>query len=47
MLTVSLGVSGISRPSFARGLSASDANSYTISTAVGSDYASWVDTSYL
>ncbi|KAL0567935.1 hypothetical protein V5O48_006587 [Marasmius crinis-equi] len=41
------GASGLSRASFAKVLSASDANSYSISSAVGSDYASWVDTSYL
>ncbi|PPQ64151.1 hypothetical protein CVT24_008786 [Panaeolus cyanescens] len=41
------GASGASRPSFARVLSASEANSYSISSAVGSDYASWVDSAYV
>ncbi|KAL9712368.1 hypothetical protein Ac2012v2_003605 [Leucoagaricus gongylophorus] len=41
------GVSGASRPSFATVLSASQAAAYTISSAVGSDYTSWVDTSYV
>jgi len=41
------GVSGASRPSFATVLSASQANSYTISSAVGSDYANWVDAAYI
>lgn len=41
------GASGASRPGFARVLSASEAASYSISSAVGSDYASWVDVSYL
>lgn len=41
------GVSGASRPSFATVLSSSQAAAYSISSAVGSDYANWVDTSYL
>jgi len=41
------GVNGASRPSFATVLSASQAAAYTISSAVGSDYTSWVDTSYV
>ncbi|KAF9465364.1 pectinesterase [Collybia nuda] len=41
------GSSGASRPSFATVLSASQAASYTIATAVGSDYANWVDSAYL
>ncbi|KAF8660894.1 hypothetical protein AX16_001523 [Volvariella volvacea WC 439] len=41
------GVSGATRPSFATVLTTSQANAYSISSAVGSDYASWVDTSYL
>jgi pectinesterase len=41
------GASGASRPSFATVLSASQAASYTIASAVGSDYASWVDAAYL
>ncbi|KAF9451818.1 carbohydrate esterase family 8 protein [Macrolepiota fuliginosa MF-IS2] len=40
------GVSGASRPSFATVLSASQASAYSISSAVGSDYTSWVDMSY-
>ncbi|KAK1233368.1 hypothetical protein PQX77_003477 [Marasmius sp. AFHP31] len=38
---------GITRESFVTLLSASEANSYSISSAVGSDYASWVDTTYV
>lgn len=45
--TTGNGASGASRPSFATVLTASQAASYTIASAVGSDYASWVDTSYL
>ncbi|KAF5377943.1 hypothetical protein D9615_006751 [Tricholomella constricta] len=41
------GVSGASRPGFATVLTASQAAAYSISSAVGSDYASWVDASYL
>jgi len=41
------GVSGATRPSFATVLSASQASAYSISSAVGSDYATWVDASYL
>ncbi|KAG6889856.1 hypothetical protein C0992_003835 [Termitomyces sp. T32_za158] len=41
------GVSGASRPSFATVLSASQAAAYSISSAVGGDYASWVDAAYL
>ncbi|KAF9032416.1 pectinesterase [Panaeolus papilionaceus] len=41
------GASGASRPGFARILSASDANNYNIGSAVGSDYASWVDSAYI
>ncbi|KAF8074066.1 pectinesterase [Lyophyllum atratum] len=41
------GVSGATRPSFATVLSSSQAASYSISSAVGSDYASWVDAAYL
>uniref|UniRef100_A0A0W0G3W3 pectinesterase n=1 Tax=Moniliophthora roreri TaxID=221103 RepID=A0A0W0G3W3_MONRR len=40
------GASGLARASFARQLSDSEANSYTISSAVGSDYANWVDMLY-
>ncbi|KAL0571156.1 hypothetical protein V5O48_010811 [Marasmius crinis-equi] len=45
--TTGPGASGISRESFATLLTASQANAYSISSAVGSDYASWVDTSYV
>lgn len=45
--TFGSGASGASRPGFAKVLSASDAAKWTIGTTVGSDYASWVDTSYL
>ncbi|KAG6917299.1 hypothetical protein DXG01_003140 [Tephrocybe rancida] len=41
------GVSGASRPSFVTVLTAAQAATYTIASAVGSDYASWVDASYL
>ncbi|RDB14804.1 Pectinesterase [Hypsizygus marmoreus] len=41
------GVSAACRPSFATVLSASQAASYSISSAFGSDYANWVDTAYL
>lgn len=41
------GSTGAARPSFATVLSASQAASYSISSAVGSDYASWVDAAYL
>ncbi|KAF8998831.1 carbohydrate esterase family 8 protein [Cyathus striatus] len=41
------GISGISRPSFATSLTASQAALYSISSAVGSDYATWVDAAYL
>ena len=47
--TYGSGISGrsIQRPSFATLLSASQANTYTIAAAVGSDYSSWVDSSYI
>ncbi|VDB90115.1 unnamed protein product [Peniophora sp. CBMAI 1063] len=45
--TTGPGTPSVSRPSFASVLSASQAAAYTISTAIGSDYTSWVDTSYL
>ncbi|TFK60349.1 pectinesterase [Pluteus cervinus] len=45
--TTGSGVQGAARPSFATVLSASQAAQYTIGTAVGSDYASWVDASYV
>ncbi|KAJ7359714.1 pectin lyase fold/virulence factor, partial [Mycena albidolilacea] len=45
--TTGSGASGASRPSFATVLSASQAAAYTISSAVGSDYASWVDAAYI
>jgi pectinesterase len=41
------GVGGTTRASFATVLGASRAAAYSISTAVGSDYASWVDSAYL
>jgi pectinesterase len=41
------GISGVSRPSWVKSLSASDAATYTIASAVGSDYSSWVDSTYL
>ncbi|KAK7044891.1 carbohydrate esterase family 8 protein [Favolaschia claudopus] len=45
--TTGSGANGAARPSFATVLSASQAASYSISSAVGSDYASWVDAAYL
>lgn len=45
--TTGSGVSGATRPSFATMMSASQAASYSISSAVGSDYANWVDAAYL
>ncbi|PFH51228.1 carbohydrate esterase family 8 protein [Amanita thiersii Skay4041] len=41
------GASGATRPSFATVLTSSQAAAYSISSAVGSDYANWVDTAYL
>jgi len=40
------GVNNISRASFATQLSSSQASQYSISSAVGSDWASWVDMAY-
>lgn len=45
--TTGSGVAGVSRANFATLLSASQAASYSISSAVGSDYATWVDPAYL
>lgn len=45
--TTGSGIAGAVRASFATQLTASQAAAYTISSAVGSDYATWVDTSYL
>ncbi|KAJ6478800.1 pectinesterase [Mycena vitilis] len=45
--TTGSGASGASRPSFATVLTASQAASYSISSAVGSDYATWVDAAYI
>ncbi|KAJ6582995.1 pectinesterase [Mycena vulgaris] len=45
--TTGTGASSASRPSFATVLTAPQAASYTISSAVGSDYASWVDAAYI
>ena len=41
------GVENADRPSFATILTSDQAAQYTIETAVGSDYAEWVDTDYL
>lgn len=41
------GVANAARPSFATILTASEAEQYTIATAVGSDFATWVDATYL
>ena len=44
--TTGSGAMGASRASFATVLSESQAASYSISSAVGSDYTNWVDCSY-
>jgi pectinesterase len=41
------GISHVARASFATLLTASQAESYNISSAVGSDFANWVDLTYL
>ncbi|KAF9025068.1 carbohydrate esterase family 8 protein [Hymenopellis radicata] len=41
------GADGADRPDFATVLSASEADEYSIASAVGSDYAEWVDADYL
>ncbi|KAJ6557886.1 carbohydrate esterase family 8 protein [Mycena capillaripes] len=45
--TTGSGASGAVRPSFATVLTAAQAATYSISSAVGSDYASWVDAAYI
>ncbi|KAF8189316.1 pectinesterase [Pholiota molesta] len=45
--TTGSGVVGASRASFSTLLTASQAASYSITSAVGSDYATWVDSTYL
>ncbi|KAF9475417.1 pectin lyase-like protein [Pholiota conissans] len=45
--TTGSGVTGVSRASFSTLLSSSQAASYSIASAVGSDFASWVDSAYL
>ncbi|KAJ7727008.1 pectin lyase fold/virulence factor [Mycena maculata] len=45
--TTGTGANGASRPSFATVLTAAERASYSISSAVGSDYASWVDALYI
>ncbi|KAF8162526.1 pectinesterase [Mycena galopus ATCC 62051] len=45
--TTGSGASGASRPSFATVLTAAQAATYSISSAVGSDFASWVDAAYI
>lgn len=45
--TTGTGASGASRPSFATLLTAAQAASYSISSAVGSDFATWVDAAYI
>jgi hypothetical protein len=44
--TFGRGTRNISRPSFATELTTYEAKAYNISSAVGSDYASWVDLDY-
>ncbi|KAJ7735761.1 pectinesterase [Mycena metata] len=41
------GASGAVRPSFATALTATQAATYSISSAVGSDFATWVDAAYV
>ncbi|KAJ7634498.1 pectinesterase [Roridomyces roridus] len=45
--TTGSGASGATRPSFATVLSATQAATYSISSAVGSGYTSWVDAAYI
>ncbi|KAJ7697619.1 pectinesterase [Mycena rosella] len=45
--TTGTGSSGASRPSFATVLTTTEASSFSISSAVGSDFASWVDAAYI
>ena len=45
--TTGSGVTGVSRANFSTLLSATQAASYSIASAVGSDYTSWVDAAYL
>ncbi|KJA26945.1 carbohydrate esterase family 8 protein [Hypholoma sublateritium FD-334 SS-4] len=45
--TTGSGVTGVSRANFSTLLSATQAASYSIASAVGSDYTTWVDTAYL
>jgi pectinesterase len=44
--TTGSGITTITRPSFATTLTASQAQAYSISSAVGSNYSSWVDMDY-
>jgi pectinesterase len=44
--TTGSGITTISRPSFATALTASQAQAYSISSAVGSNYTAWVDMAY-
>lgn len=41
------GVTGVTRASFATQLTASEAAAYSISAVLGSNYATWVDTTFL
>ncbi|KAF7319171.1 Pectinesterase [Mycena chlorophos] len=45
--TTGPGAQGIVRPSFAKLLTAAQAEEYSIASAVGSNYASWVDAAYI
>jgi pectinesterase len=45
--TTGAGASGATRPSFATVLTAAQAAAYSISSAVGSDYTTWVDAAYI
>lgn len=45
--TTGPGVVGAKRPSFSTLLTATEAANFSISSAVGSDFATWVDATYL
>ncbi|KAJ7060878.1 pectinesterase [Mycena amicta] len=45
--TTGSGASGLARASFATALSSTQAATFTISSAVGSDFATWVDAAYV
>jgi pectinesterase len=45
--TTGSGVTNLKRISFSTVLTQSQANAYSVSSAVGTDYATWVDPNYL